>query len=163
MGGNWIGAYEFKVYGDESTSTGSSSQLSPVSVTSNIPISPTRGYATSNLTDGDSSTLAYPAAPEVDYELDFGADTAIESANINWSYFGTSPTYVQRWTIFGQRDGEFGWRVLAQGGFPGAEQTQSEIHRTVRRLRLRADGPNWIGVYEFSVFGNPSSSASSGG
>jgi len=155
-GDNWIGAYELKVYGDEIAPIRSSRQLTPMSVTSNIPISSTQSYPTGNLMDGNSSSLAYPAAPEVDYELDFGENVSIDLASIDWGYFGTSPLYVQRWTIFGQRDGEFGWTRLAQGGFPGADATQTEIHRTVRRLRLRADGPNWIGVYEFSVNGAPS-------
>jgi hypothetical protein len=105
--------------------------------------------------DGDPLTLACPGAPEVHYELDFGKDFPIDLANINWGYFGTSPLYVQHWTIFGQRNGEFGWTPLAQGGFPGAEQTQTGIHRTIRRLRLRADSANWIGVYELSVFRVP--------
>ena len=155
-GNNWIGVYEFKAYGDEiSPVLRASHQLTPVSVTSNIPISATHGYPTANLMDGDPLTLACPGAPEVHYELDFGKDFPIDLANINWGYFGTSPLYVQHWTIFGQRNGEFGWTPLAQGGFPGAEQTQTGIHRTIRRLRLRADSANWIGVYELSVFRVP--------
>ncbi len=154
-GNNWIGVYEFKAYGDEVAPRGTSSQLTPVSVTSNIPISSVSGYPTANLMDGNPSTLAYPGAPEVDYEVDFGKDITINLANINWGYFGTSSLYVQQWTIFGQQNGEFGWTLLAQGGFPAAEQTQTNINRTIRRLRLRAASLNWIGVYEFSVFGVP--------
>jgi len=154
-GSNWIGVYEFKAYGDEIAPSSTSSHMSPVAVTSNIPISAASGYPTANLVDGDPSTLAYPGAPEVDYEFDFGKDISISLANINWGYFGTSPMYVQRWTIFGQQDGEFGWTALAQGGFPGAEQTQANINRRVRRLRLRAVSFNWIGVYELSAVGAP--------
>jgi hypothetical protein len=154
-GNNWIGVYEFKAYGDDVAPKGASSQLTPISVTSNIPISPVSGYPTANLMDGNPSTLAYPGAPEVDYEVDFGRNIPMNVANINWGYFGTSSIYVQQWTIFGQRNGEFGWALLAQGGFPGADQTQTNINRTIRRLRLRADSLNWIGVYEFSVFGVP--------
>ena len=113
-GSNWIGVYELKAYGDEiSPLLRVSSQLSPASVTSNIPISSTHGYPTVNLTDGDDSTLAYPGAQEVDYELDFGKDVPVDFANIDWGYFGTSSLYVQRWTLFGQRDGEFGWTPVA--------------------------------------------------
>ena len=150
---NWIGVFELKVYGDEVAPIRGSSELIPASVVSNVPVSSLLGYPTAGLIDGDPSTLAYPAAPDLDYEVDFGRDTPTDFANIHWGYFGTSPLYVQRWTIFGQRDGEFGWSLLAHGGFPGTEETHSSINRTVRRLRLRADGPNWIGVYEFSVFG----------
>jgi len=55
----------------------------------------------------------------VDYELDFGKDTPIDFAKINWGYFGTSTLYIQRWTIFGQRGGEFGWSLLATADFQG--------------------------------------------
>jgi len=165
-GDNWIGVYEFKAYGDELSPRGlvakmdassmDSTQLAPVSVSSNVPISPTSGYPTSNLTDGNGSTPAYPGAPEVDYELDFGSDTLVDFANVTWGYFGTSPIYVQGWTLFGQRDGDFGWTALAQGGYPNANETQADVRRYVRRLRLRADSLNWIGVYDLSVFGIPS-------
>jgi hypothetical protein len=148
---NWIGLYELSIH--------ASHQLTPISVTSNIPVDPQYGYLTSDLTDGDPSTLAYPGAQEIDYELDFGSNVSVDVTNIEWGYFGTSSLYVQQWTLFGQRDGEFGWTPLAQGGFPWAAQTEVAIHRTIRRMRLRGDGPNWIGVYEFSVFGTPGQSA----
>jgi hypothetical protein len=106
--------------------------------------------------DGNPATVAYPGALGVDYELDFGLNSLIDVADINWGYFGTSSLYVQRWAVLGQRDGEFGWTPLAQGGFPGAAQTEVNIHRTIRRLRITAESPNWIGIYELSVFGTPS-------
>jgi hypothetical protein len=145
---NWIGIYELSIR--------ASQQLTTVPVSSNIPIDPQYGYPTANLMDGNPSTLAYPGAQEIDYQLDFGANTLLDVANINWGYFGTSSGYVQRWTLFGQSDGEFGWTPLAQGGFPDGAETAVPVHRTARRLRLRADSVNWIGVYELSIFGTPS-------
>lgn len=144
---NWIGIYEMQV--------NASHRIQPVAVRSYVPVSSQYGLPTANLIDGDTNSLAYPGATSIDYEVDLGADTAIDIANINWGYFGSDSRYVQSWEILGQRDHDIEWVSAAREGFPNSAQTTAEIHRTFRKLRIRAMGANWIGVYELSVFGSP--------
>src|SRR5947207_5074641 len=145
---NWIGIYELSIRAAQ--------QLTNLAVSSNIPIDPQYGYAADNLMDGNPSTLAYPGAQEIDYQLDLGANTLSDVANINWGYFGTSSGYVQRWTLFGQSEADFGWTPLAQGGVAGATQMEVPLQRSSQRLRARGGGADRIGAYEVSVFGTPS-------
>lgn len=147
---NWIGAYDLSVAGSQ--------KLQPISVTSNVPVNSDK-YPTSNLVDGDSSTLAYPGGVQVDYQLDFGTDTPLDFATIHWGYFGSSPLYVQNWQVLGQANNDIGWTPVASGGYPGTVESQVGIHRSFRRLRVKASGPNWLGIYEMSVNGVPAPAA----
>ncbi len=79
IGNNWIGVYELKVYGDETAAISASSQLAPVSVSSNVPVSSAQGYPTASLMDRNPSTLAYLAAPEVDFSV-CGASSGSKSS-----------------------------------------------------------------------------------
>jgi hypothetical protein len=110
---------------------------------------------TTHLSDGDPSTLAYPGAIAFDYQLDYGSDIQIDGANIDWGAFGTNPIYIQSWDILGQRDQEATWSPVARGGYPNSIKTWAAIHRTFRKLRIRATSVNWIGLYELSVYGAP--------
>jgi hypothetical protein len=141
---NWIGAYDMSV--------SASSPIQPKQILSNAPYEDESTYPLANLTDGNTSTLAYPAQYFNDFQLDFGSNTYIDSVNITWGYFGTDPTYVKAWTVYGQRDGEYAWIPLAWGDFPNASTSIVGIQRTIRHLRVSATSSNWIGIYEVQAF-----------
>ena len=144
---NWIGAYEVGI--------ASTNVLTPVQTTSNVPDSGPYSHPTSNLTDGDELTLAYPGTAFADYELDFGADTYLDFTELVWGYFGTNPIYVGDWTIYGQQDGDLDWVPIARGGYPAATVTTVPVRRVFRRIRITARSleGNWIGVFEAQVWG----------
>ena len=144
---NWIGVYELGI--------AATKVLQPVSTSSNVNDSGPYAHPTSNLTDGNEQTLAYPGSAFLDYQLDFDRDTYLDLANIVWGYFGTDPIYVSNWIVYGQRDGDTVWVPIAWGDYPNASTTQASIKRTIRRLRLSASSAagNWIGVYSLEPWG----------
>ena len=149
--GNWIGAYELGI--------AASKPLTPQSVVSSLGDLDENKYPSSNLIDGNTSTLAYPGGPGVDYELDFGADTYIDFVNLTWGYFGADPRYISSWTLWGQKDGDPEWMPIISEGNPGTSASTVSVKRVFRKLRLSAVGANWIGVYEMQTYGAPLASS----
>jgi hypothetical protein len=79
----------------------------------------------------------------------------VDDVDLTWGAFGTNSSYIKSWEVLGQLDQENIWIPVAGGGFPNAAETLADIHRVLRKLRIRAAGSNWIGVYEMSVYGSP--------
>jgi hypothetical protein len=147
-----IGIYEVRI--------DASQALTLSDVTSNVPVSSVYGYPSANLTDGNVDTLAYPGAPEVDYQVDLGKRTLVDGADINWGYFGTNSIYVQSWEILGKQYQNTTWTSVAHGGFPNSAETWAAVGREFDQLRVRAVSPNWIGIYELTVYGRTFSALS---
>src|SRR6185437_13253089 len=111
-------------------------------------------YQAANLTDGNTTTLAYPAAVHVDYVSSLNDVFHLSNATIVWSYFGTNPIYIGSWTLYG-RNGAGSWNVLASGGFPGAEATTVSLNADVTDVRVEAkSAAHWIGIYELQLGGS---------
>src|SRR5262249_39386716 len=89
----------------------------------------------------------------LDYAVDPGQETYIDLVRVVWGYFGSRPEYVQSWRLLGLRlDGN--WEVAARGGFPNSTETVVPVQNRYRKLRIAADGPNWLGIYDVQVFGS---------
>jgi hypothetical protein len=145
---NWIGAYELSLHGGQ-LMTG----LTANSTTGDFS-SPGCGFEpSSNLVDGNESSFAYPCATELDYTIDSGSAAFFDTVNVVWGYFGTSPAYIQSWQLLGlTSDGET-WQTIAQGGYPGANETVIPVQNSYRKLRIAATSNNWIGIYEVEIYG----------
>jgi hypothetical protein len=76
----------------------------------------------------------------------------VSDISIDWHNFGTRSQYVNSWQVLG-RSGDQPWQPLAKGGFPGAPTLDIPLNATVTEVRIIADGPNWIGIYEVRFFG----------
>jgi len=149
---NWIGIYELTLNGGV--------LLNGLSSSSNVQEQPTTpGFgAASDLTDGDSSTIAYPGGPSIDYTLDLNGNTYVDAMKITWGGFGTDSSYIQSWRALGlTADGN--WEVIGRGGYPNSSDTVFAVHDRYRKLRIAADGGAWLGVYEAQVFGGAHSTA----
>jgi hypothetical protein len=149
-GGAWLGAYEAQVFGGaHSTAT----------VTSNVVEDPVyclaQGHASSKLIDGDTATLAYPGSSHLDYQISFGQLTQLTSGFIDWGGYGTNPLYVNSWSVLGRSGPNQPWTTLLQGGFPGSAITTFQLNFAATDVRIVADAPNWIGIYEAQFNGTP--------
>jgi hypothetical protein len=151
--GGWIGMNEVQVVGNALASMG------PLTVQSNVPEAPVyslaRHYQAANLMDGDPSTLAYPASKHLDYQVALGARTWVSAAVVDWGSFGTKPGYIQSWAILARSGTDQPWVTLVQGTFPNRATTVVSLDYVATDVRLVADGPNWIGVYELQLEGGP--------
>lgn len=128
--------------------------MSGLAISSNVPDHDGMSSAnpTTNLVDGDENTFGYPGSVSVDYTIDPGQSTYFDGARVVWGSFGRSTQYVQSWRLLGlASDGT--WEVVARGGFPDSTETVIPVHNRYRKLRIAADGPNWLGIYEVQVFG----------
>jgi hypothetical protein len=143
---NWIGIYDLSLKGGQ--------PMSGLAVKSNV--GETVGctnYPNSNIDDDDDNTLAYPCNSWVDYTLDPGGSTFVDTVRVVWGYFGSDPRYIQTWRLLGLALDGRTWEVVASGTQPGASETLIPVHNRYRMLRIAAEGSNWIGVYEVHVFG----------
>jgi hypothetical protein len=152
---NWIGISEVQVVG-----TALASALAgPLPVYSQVPEDPVyslaRHYQAANLLDGDPSTLAYPGSTHLDYQVALSARTWLAAAIIDWGTFGTQPGYIQRWALLARSGADQPWVTLVQGAFPNSSTTVVSLDYAATEVRLVADGPNWIGVYELQLTGGP--------
>ena len=150
---NWIGAYEVQLYG---TPPEGFPGLTGIAVTDNVIESPSApSYRPpANIVDGDDSTLAYPGSRTLDFTLDLGRDTYVDSVSAVWGGFGTDPIYIDAWRLYGLRQDATTWELVAQGPFPNSSETTIPVHNRYRKLRLAADSAvNPIGMYEARVFG----------
>jgi hypothetical protein len=149
---NWIGAYEVRFTLSNPTAT----IVQPSQVFSNVADTNPYAFPASNLVDGNTKTFAYAASLGLDYQLDFAADTALETLTITWNEFGAQPNNIDTWTVYGQRTGDMQWLPVASGGFPNASRTTIRLGRTFRQLRITAaSNENWIGIYEATITGVP--------
>lgn len=151
---NWIGIYELRVFG----TAVSPNPIVPISIVSNVPESPiyslARNEGAANLTDGSANTFAYPAAPNLDYQMGFAAPSDIGWMRVTWGYFGSRAGYVDQWSILGRTGSDQPWITLAQGGFPAANSTLIPLNTTLTDIRLVASSQNnWIGAAEVEFGG----------
>jgi hypothetical protein len=149
----WIGIGDFQAFGAALPTTAG------FTVKSNVTEDPTysisQGYQASNLIDGNIGTLAYPASSHVDYQLSSGAPIQLSQAVINWGYFGTSPVYVQSWSIMARAGANQPWVTLTGGGFPNSTITIVNLDYAATDVRIVADSANWIGLFELQLKGMP--------
>ena len=152
---NWIGLYEVQVVGTPLASA----LAEPLTVYSKVSEDPVyslaQRYQAANLMDGDSSTLAYPGSTHLDYQVALGAQTRLSAAVVDWGYFGTNSAYIQSWAIVARSGAEQPWVTLVQGAFPNRATTVVSLDYVATEVRLIADGPNWIGIYELQLEGVP--------
>jgi hypothetical protein len=149
---SWIGIGEVEV-------VGTALAPAPLTVHSNVLEDPVyslaRHYQAANLMDGDPSTLAYPGSTHLDYQVALRAPTRLVAAVVDWGAFGTKPGYVQSWAILGRNGAEQPWVTLGQGAFPNESTTVVILDQVATEVRLVADGPNWLGIYELHLEGVP--------
>ncbi len=144
---NWIGMYELEAAASIPLQVTAASNLEEQTSINDF------GPA-SNLVDGNDNTLANPGGPHNDYTLDPGKNAYIDQVSIVWGSFGTNSLCINSWRLYGQKQIGTTWDIIAQGGFPNAAQSVVPVHDQYRRLRVAADGTNWIGIYEVQVYGN---------
>lgn len=144
---NWIGVYEVTLQGGVA--------LSNLSASSNVLELPgVSGYGpAASISDGGSASFAYPGNVNNDYTLDLQGPKYVDAVNLVWGAFGSSTAYIRNWLLYGLPDGSESWEVVARGGFPNADQTLVPVQNRYRKLRIAANGSNWIGIYEMQVFG----------
>lgn len=148
---NWIGAYELGITGGQ--------LMQGLSVTSNV-LEQTENRSfrpASFLIDGDENSFAYPGNVSADYTIDPGQTSYFDAVRIVWGTFGTDPAYIQSWRLFGL-ESNGAWGVIARGNYPNSADTTIPVKNSYRKLRIAADGPNWVGIYEVQAFGTAMSS-----
>ncbi len=145
--GNWIGIYDLSLKGGQ--------PMSGFAVKSNVGETVNCGSVqpNSNLVDGNDNTFAYPCNYWFDYTLDPGGSTFVDAVRVVWGYFGSDPRYIQTWRLLGLALDGRTWEVVASGTQPGASETLIPVQNRYRKLRIAAEGSNWIGIYEVQVFG----------
>jgi hypothetical protein len=79
----------------------------------------------------------------------------LSAAVVDWGSFGTKPGYIQRWAIVARSGADQPWITLVQGAFPNRATTVVSLDYAATEVRLIADGPNWIGIYELQLEGVP--------
>lgn len=150
---NWIGIGDVQVFGSPLPAA------SRFTVKSNVVEDPVyslgQGYQASNLIDGNPGTLAYPAANHIDYQLSTGGLVQLSQAVIDWGYFGTSPAYVQSWSILARAGANQPWVTVARGRFPNSTSTVVNLDYAATDVRIVADSVNWVGIYELQLNGTP--------
>jgi hypothetical protein len=108
----------------------------------------------SNLTDGDQSTMAYPANYSFSYEVDLGSLTAVSQINATVKNFGyNSPNvYITGWQIQGTNN--LGQLVtIGSGGTPSSQIITVFPAFQMSKIRVSAQSTsNWIGIYELSAY-----------
>jgi hypothetical protein len=147
-GASHVGVDEVELVGDRMATN------STFSVRSNVPESAASlasHYDALSLIDGDVGTLAYPGGPHLDYQVSLGALTHVSHAVLDWGVFGIQPVYVQSWSLLGRTGPGQPWFSLAQGGFPNSGVTNLTLDASVTDVRIVADGPSWIGIYELQL------------
>jgi hypothetical protein len=148
-----IGIYEVHLFG---VPVNGFPPMGGISASSNLAeVTSLASYGpSSNLLDGNLTTLAYPAKLNIDYSLDPGRDTYVDSVRVVWGYFGTIPIYVTSWQLLGQTTGSTTWDVISRGGYPNASESTIPVKNRYRKLRIAAQSLfNDFGIYEVQVFG----------
>jgi len=143
-----------------------------------------RGYVKEKLVDGvsfnvgNNSGLAYPGgmwyepgsastkAIVFDYAIDLGGNYTLDKVKFHWGYFGNHPTYtyVNSWAFYywtlDTATGKWMWKeyTAASGSSkPWVTITEKQVSITTNKIRIKAWGVNWSGLYELEAFGRPSS------
>ena len=133
----------------------------------NLRYSVDRGHFPSNLVDGDTDTLAYPASSVVDYVVDLQGSFDIQAVALVWGGYGESRDYITFWKIYAEDYSGFAgdagssgvWEPFASGDFPNSAITV--INKLVKASRFRIIAVsvdpeihrlrNWIGIQEFQA------------
>lgn len=137
-------------------------------VVSLIPEDPTYsialGYEADNLTDGNTSNLAYPAFQQFDYVIDLEGAFPLETVLLQWNEFGigeddnpATPTFITSWELTGTLPSgdEI---VLAAEDSPQAFYSLVELGDFLQTLNFTEleihawSTVNWIGMFELSAF-----------
>ena len=150
---NSIGVYELQLFGLPASGLPS---VAGVTATSNtVDVTTLFGYgAAANLVDGNETTKSFPFLKSLDYTLDPGSITFVDSVNVVWGPFGQDPNGINRWRLFGLRNGATTWELVTSGGFPNAMQTVIPVKNSYRELRIAADSVSgYIGIFEVQIFG----------
>jgi hypothetical protein len=150
---NSIGIYELQLFGAPASGP---PLLAGVIATSNaVDVTTLFGYGpAANLVDGNETTRAFPFLKSVDYTLDPGNTTFVDSVRVVWGHFGQDPSGITSWRLLGLRQGATTWEVITSGGFPNASETSIPVKNSYRKLRIAAESQqNAIGIYEAQVFG----------
>lgn len=137
-------------------------------VVSLIPEDPTYsialGYEADNLTDGNTSSLAYPAFQQFNYVIDLEGAFPLETVLLQWNEFGigedsnpSTPTYITSWELTGTLEsGEE--IVLASEDSPQANYSLVELGTFLQTLNFTQleihawSTVNWIGIFELSAY-----------
>jgi hypothetical protein len=137
--------------------TASDIQLTGLSAESLIPESPqysvAAGYSSANLIDGNSSTLAYPGASDLDYVIHLNGVYQLSQVSLWWGNFGVSP-YVSNWTLYSRLGANQPWQVLQSGNTPNVTVADLPVATGATDIRITASSSNWIGLYEVQVYGH---------
>lgn len=118
-------------------------------------------YPASNLTDGSSATMAYPADYSFEYSVALGAPQWLHRVELAVQQFGTTSPYVYitSWSLYGTNPGG-SESLIASGGSPGGTRISAHVNGAYTHLRVQAASThNWIGVYELRAFGAPVAAA----
>jgi len=110
------------------------------------------GYTANKLVDGNTSTLAYPAATQVDYEISLDGYDYVKTVTIRFGVYGTNSVYISSWQIQ-CLDPAGNWITKSSGGFPNTSQLTLNINMATTKLRVKASSSNWIGLYEVTAEG----------
>jgi hypothetical protein len=150
---NSIGIYELGLFAAPASGL---PLVDGVIATSNVlDVTTLFGYGpAANLVDGNETTRAFPFQKSLDYTLDPGGLTFVESVRVVWGHFGQDPNSVASWRLLGLRQGAIIWEVITSGGFPNASETSIPVKNSYRKLRIAAESQtNASGIYEVQVFG----------
>ncbi len=151
-GNNSIGVYEMRVFGRLPDSS-----PVPLTITASdneveYPSNPLWGPV-GNLADGNDNTCASPPGVSLDYTLDPGQLTQVDSVLVYWGPYYSQ--YIASWALLGLPDNSTTWEVISHGVLPHSEQMTIPVKNTYRQMRMTAQsvGPE-IGICEVQVSGN---------
>ena len=126
------------------------------------------GYYSYNLTDGDESTMFYPASFFFEVFIDLLKTYDIREVQLVWGSHGLSENhlYISDWRMDYaeiQPKAGSGWTKYSKRNTPpGEEVTTINEQFTARYLKLFVESkpqigrtPNWIGMYEVKAYGMP--------
>lgn len=159
---HWIGILEAQVFGVPGADPPRTSPNIALGkpVTSYITGASQYVYSASNLTDGNESTVAYPANVKFDYEIDLQATYKIERIRLVLGYWGLISTniYITSWQVFGIDANGNSKLITSSNTSPNSEYVDIPVSGSpsYKKIRIAAQSTtNWIGILEAQVFGAP--------
>jgi len=114
------------------------------------------GTLAANLVDGVMGTVAAPGSAQLDYLVDLGGLYEVHEIILYWGSYGADPNYIQKWILEGKdtTSADTPWREIESGGFPFSSRSVVKFNKIpLAQIRIRAEGSNYIGIYELSVIG----------
>lgn len=151
-GNNSIGVYEMRVFGRLPDSSPVPLTITPSDNVVEWPSNELWGPV-GNLADGNDNTCASPPGVSLDYTLDPGQQTQVDSVLVYWGPYYSQ--YIASWALLGLPDNSRTWEVISHGVLPHSEQMTIPVKNTYRQMRITAQstGP-LIGICEVQVSGN---------